>query len=101
MAERKRSIIWSPEALADLEGIWDYYAQVAGRNTAEKIVREISEACTLLEGGPVFGRLFRTRTLFSIVSTTTLLKSSGFSTVGATSTKYLPTTKSADGSVVF
>jgi len=56
MAERKRIVVWSPNALADLDGIWDYYVQVAGHNTAEKIVREIYEVCVLLESHPLGGR---------------------------------------------
>jgi plasmid stabilization system protein ParE len=43
MAERRRAAVWSPEALDDRERIWDYYIQVAGRNTAEKILREIAK----------------------------------------------------------
>ena len=38
--ERKGTAIWSPEALLDLKQIWDYYEDVAGVNTAEKIVAE-------------------------------------------------------------
>ena len=39
-----RPLIWSEEALADLDRIWCYYEQVAGRNTAEKITRQIDRA---------------------------------------------------------
>jgi len=56
MAERSRPAIWSLEALADLDGIWDYYERVAGHNTAEKIIREIGEATNLLEDHPLGGR---------------------------------------------
>jgi toxin ParE1/3/4 len=56
MAERGRAAIWSPEALADRDGIWDYYVQVAGRNTAEKIIRGIGEVITLIEDHPFAGR---------------------------------------------
>jgi len=31
---------WSPEALFDLDQIWDYYERVAGRDIAEKIIRK-------------------------------------------------------------
>jgi plasmid stabilization system protein ParE len=41
MAGRTGTAIWSPEALVDLGEIWNYYERVAGRNTAEKIAREI------------------------------------------------------------
>ena len=49
MAERRRAVIWSPEARADLSEIWDYYVGVAGPHTADEIVRGITEVCTLLE----------------------------------------------------
>ena len=56
MTERRRAIIWSPEARADLSEIWDYYVEVAGRHTADGIVRVITEVCTLLEEHPFAGR---------------------------------------------
>jgi len=56
MAGRRRPINWSPEALADLSEIWNYYAKVAGRHAADKIAREIDEACRLLEDHPFAGR---------------------------------------------
>jgi hypothetical protein len=43
MVDPRRPIDWSPEARADLSEIWNYYVSVAGRNTADKIVREIGE----------------------------------------------------------
>jgi plasmid stabilization system protein ParE len=36
MVERRALAKWSPEALSDLDQIWDYYERVAGRSTAEK-----------------------------------------------------------------
>ena len=56
MAERRRAALWSPEALDDRERIWDYYVRVAGRHTAEKILREIAEVIALLEDHPFAGR---------------------------------------------
>ena len=56
MAEYRRPIIWSPEARADLSEIWDYYVGVAGRHTADGIVRGITQACILLEEHPFAGR---------------------------------------------
>jgi toxin ParE1/3/4 len=56
MAEAKRAALWSPEALDDRERIWDYYVRVAGRHTAEKVLREIAEVITLLEEHPFAGR---------------------------------------------
>ena len=43
MAKRKPEVRWSPEALEDLGAIWNYYAKVAGPNTAEKIILELKE----------------------------------------------------------
>jgi toxin ParE1/3/4 len=56
MAEAGRAALWSPEALDDRERIWDYYVGVAGRHTAEKILREIAEVIALLEEQPFAGR---------------------------------------------
>jgi len=56
MADRRRPIDWSSDARADLSKIWNYYVKVAGRQTADKIVREIGEACRLLEDHPFAGR---------------------------------------------
>jgi toxin ParE1/3/4 len=56
MAERKGAAIWSPEALADLNDIWDYYERVAGRNVAEKIVRKIGDVIATIEDHPFAGR---------------------------------------------
>ena len=56
MVDPRRPIIWSPDARADLSEIWSYYAKVAGRHIADKIVREIVEMCRLLEYHPFAGR---------------------------------------------
>jgi toxin ParE1/3/4 len=56
MVDRRRPIDWSPDARADLSEIWTYYVKVAGRHTADKIVREIGEVCRLLEDHPFAGR---------------------------------------------
>jgi toxin ParE1/3/4 len=56
MAPRRRPIIWSPEAQADLSEIWDYYAERAGRRRADNIVRGISDALRLMEDQPFAGR---------------------------------------------
>jgi plasmid stabilization system protein ParE len=56
MAESKRAISWSSPARSDLSEIWNYYARVAGRQTADKIVRQISEAWGVLEDYPFAGR---------------------------------------------
>jgi toxin ParE1/3/4 len=56
MVGDSRPVIWSPEARADLSDIWDYYAQVAGRQTADNVIRDIGRACLLLEDHPYGGR---------------------------------------------
>jgi len=53
---RRRPITWSPEARSDLSEIWNYYANAAGRQTANKIAREIDQACSLLRRYPLAGR---------------------------------------------
>lgn len=56
MAQARRAALWSPEALDDREGIWDYYVRAAGAHTAEKVLREISEVVVLIEDQPLAGR---------------------------------------------
>jgi toxin ParE1/3/4 len=56
MAEVNRAALWSPEALGDRERIWDYYVRIAGRHTAEKVLREIAEVIALIEEHPLAGR---------------------------------------------
>jgi toxin ParE1/3/4 len=56
MAESRRPLAWSPEALSDVSEIWDYYAKIAGRHTADGIVRRVGEVCALLEEHPFAGR---------------------------------------------
>ena len=36
MVANRTPLIWSPEAIADLESIWDFYIDAAGQRTAEK-----------------------------------------------------------------
>ena len=36
MAEPRPPVIWSPEALTDIDQLWNYYAGVAGRGTADQ-----------------------------------------------------------------
>jgi toxin ParE1/3/4 len=52
----RRPVIWSPEARADLNGIWDYYEEVAGRTTAEKVSRNIIRSSDVLAHHPLAGR---------------------------------------------
>ena len=44
MAARRRTTLWSPEALNDLDEIWDHYARVTGPPTADKLLRDINGA---------------------------------------------------------
>lgn len=48
--------LWSPEAVADLDSIWDYYVRAAGHGTAGKFMREIDGVVRLLEEHPRAGR---------------------------------------------
>jgi toxin ParE1/3/4 len=56
MAGRRGTAIWSPEAVVDVAEIWNYYERVAGRNPAEKILRQISEVVATVEDHPFVGR---------------------------------------------
>jgi toxin ParE1/3/4 len=53
---RRPPLIWSPEARADLEEIRTYYAEVAGRQTADNIARKIADACGVIADYPLAGR---------------------------------------------
>ena len=56
MAERKLPIIWAPEALADIDQLWDYYAEVAGRASADRLLRQIARVVATLDEFPLAGR---------------------------------------------
>jgi toxin ParE1/3/4 len=56
MVGHKLPAIWSPEALDDIDHLWDYYAHVAGRATADKIVREIAKVVETIDDFPFAGR---------------------------------------------
>ena len=56
MAEHKPAIVWSPEALADIDNLWGYYAGAAGRGTADRILREIAKAVAVIDDFPLAGR---------------------------------------------
>ena len=55
-SERSARLSGRPRPLDDRERIWDYYVGVAGRHTAEKVLREIAEAIVLIEDHPFAGR---------------------------------------------
>jgi toxin ParE1/3/4 len=57
MAARRRAALWSPEALNDLNDIWDHYARVAGPPTADKLLRDIGGVVRTLEEHPFAGRI--------------------------------------------
>jgi toxin ParE1/3/4 len=48
--------MWSPVALADLVAIWNNYAKIAGRLTADKAARDVGIACRTLQERPFAGR---------------------------------------------
>lgn len=52
----QRRLIWSPEAIADLGAIWDYYAATAGAKSADKLIRNIGDVVSVLEEHPHAGR---------------------------------------------
>ena len=56
MAEHKPAILWSPEALDDIDRLWDYYAHAAGSVTADKILREVAKAVAVINDFPLAGR---------------------------------------------
>jgi toxin ParE1/3/4 len=56
MAEHKPAILWSPEALEDIDRLWDYYAHAAGPVTADKILREVAKAVAVINDFPLAGR---------------------------------------------
>ena len=57
MAEHRLPALWSPEALDDIDHLWDYYARVAGRTTADKIIREIAKIVKTIDDFPYAGRV--------------------------------------------
>jgi toxin ParE1/3/4 len=57
MAEHRSALIWSSEAVADINRLWDYYAEVAGRSTADRILREIVKTVAVIDDFPLGGRM--------------------------------------------
>jgi plasmid stabilization system protein ParE len=56
MAADKLPALWSAGALNDIDRLWDYYAGLAGRATADKVLREIAGVITTIEAFPRAGR---------------------------------------------
>jgi toxin ParE1/3/4 len=42
--------------VADLDAIWEHYLEVAGRRTAERLVREVGRVILVIEKHPLAGR---------------------------------------------
>lgn len=47
---------WSAEALNDIDRLWDYYAELAGRATADKVLRGIASVVSTIGAFPHAGR---------------------------------------------
>jgi toxin ParE1/3/4 len=56
MTGNKLPIIWSHEAIDDINHLWDYYLRTAGHATADKIMREIAKAVASIDDFPLAGR---------------------------------------------
>ena len=56
MAEHKPEILWSLEALDDIDRLWDYYVHAAGRVTADNVLREVAKAIAVIDDFPLAGR---------------------------------------------
>jgi toxin ParE1/3/4 len=56
MVGHRPPVIWSPEALDDVDRLWDYHAQIAGPATADKIIREIAKVVSVIDDFPSAGR---------------------------------------------
>ena len=53
------SIVWSPNALQDMEELYDFYAE-KNLNAAARIHNQIIDEVTLLENNPMLGALEET-----------------------------------------
>jgi toxin ParE1/3/4 len=56
MAESRSPVIWSPEATDDIDKLWDYYVDVAGRTAADKVLREVARTVATIDDFPLTGR---------------------------------------------
>jgi toxin ParE1/3/4 len=56
MAEHKPPILWSSEALDDIDHLWDYYACTAGRASADRVLRQIAKVVATIDDFPLAGR---------------------------------------------
>jgi plasmid stabilization system protein ParE len=53
MASHSSTVIWSPEALDDVDHLWEYYAGTAGRVIADKLLREIAKVIATIDEYPL------------------------------------------------
>ncbi|MDP1866119.1 type II toxin-antitoxin system RelE/ParE family toxin [Bradyrhizobium sp.] len=56
MAGYSFRVIWSPEALDDIDRLWEYYAGTAGRAIADKLLREVVRVVATIDDFPLAGR---------------------------------------------
>src|SRR3954451_15405373 len=56
MPEGDGGVIWSPEAIDDVDCLWDHLFHAAGPTTADKMLREIQRVVTVLVEFPQAGR---------------------------------------------
>ena len=56
MPEHRSPVIWSPEALHDIDHLWHYYVGVAGRESADRLLREVAKVVATLDDFPFAGR---------------------------------------------
>jgi toxin ParE1/3/4 len=56
MAGHRSRVIWSPEALDDIDRLWIYYAGTAGSVTADKLLREVARIVGTIDVFPLAGR---------------------------------------------
>ena len=56
MAGYSSRTIWSPEALDDIDRIWEYYAGTAGRVIADKLLRGVAGVVATIDDFPLAGR---------------------------------------------
>ena len=56
MAEHKPGVIWSPEAIGDIDRLWDYYARLSGPAAADRVISEIARVVATIGEFPLAGR---------------------------------------------
>jgi toxin ParE1/3/4 len=56
MVGHKPPILWSSEARDDIDQLWEYYVSVAGRATADRIMREVAKVVSTIDDHPFAGR---------------------------------------------